>query len=71
LYITENCHECGLATKHIEEHELPVKIINKSRDERPHNAFVFPALFRDKDLICYGASGVKEHFLKVISKQAD
>jgi len=70
LYITDACQECEEAFSYVKENQLNIEVVNRDRKDRPHQAFVFPALFCDDRLISYGFEALVKHFSKQLSTQS-
>jgi hypothetical protein len=64
LYITDNCHACTVVMEYIRKNELSIEVYPTDRRDRPHEAFEFPALFKDERLIGYGDEDIVRHFEK-------
>lgn len=64
LYTTDHCHACSVVLEFVEQESIKIEVYPTDRKDRPHDAFVFPALFKDERLIAYGDDDIIEHFVK-------
>ena len=68
LYTTDHCHACSVVLEFVKQEGIACEVYPTDRKDRPHDAFVFPALFKNEKLIAYGDDDIIEHLVKSGSK---
>jgi glutaredoxin len=66
LFVGDNCHECAEVIAFLEQENFEHRQVNIDHEEEkpPLEIFVYPALFKGKELICYG-SDIKRYVTEI------
>ena len=68
LHTTDHCHACSVVLDYLEKESIPCEVYPNDWKDRPHDAFVFPALFKDEKLIACGDDDIIAHLVKVATE---